>query len=111
MRAINHHHLPRPLLSQRFLCGLYALRIVVRLASTSTKNHEPVLVAGGRGDGSEALFRDTHEMVRRCCCTNSVNGDGHSTVRAIFEPDREGETTGELSVQLAFCSTGADGTE
>lgn len=111
MGAVNHDGLLLALLRQRLLGLLHVLLVKVGAVGAASQDDEAVLVALGARDGSQALLRDTHEMVLRRRGANSINGNTKIAVGAVLEADGEGQTAGELAVQLALCSAGANGAD
>lgn len=111
MATIHHQHLLLSLLLQRLLSGSDALSVVVGALAATTENHEAVLITSGTGDGRKALLGHTHEVVGARCRETGVDGNGEGAISAILEANGEGDTRGELTVELRFGSTGANSGE
>lgn len=112
VRAINHHDLALLLLLQCLLCNLYVLGAVVRSLCATTQNHKAMLVSSRPRDRRQSLLRNTHKVVRVAGTQYGVNCYGQSTIRAVLESDREGNTARELAMQLGFrgpCANGSNG--
>jgi hypothetical protein len=69
-----------------------------------------VLISTRLYDGSNTLIRDTHESVRVAARAHGVDCDGHASVCAVLETDREGYTGGEFAMELRLGSACTDGT-
>jgi hypothetical protein len=69
-----------------------------------------VLVSAHRRD-SGILLRLTHEMAHRGRRPNSVTRDRQAAIAAVLESDGEGETEGQLAVELGLARAGDDGAE
>lgn len=111
MRAINHDSELLALLDESLLSGLDVLLVVVRALSATAENNETVLVALGTCDSSQTLLSHAHEMVLSGSGANGVDRNAEVTIGTVLESDREGQTGGKLAVELAFGSTGTDGTD
>lgn len=111
MRAVHHHDLRELLLPQGFPGSLDAVFIVVCALGSAAQDDEAVLVAAGLGDGGQTLLGHAHEVVSCGGSANSVDRDGQTAVRAVLEANGEGETRGQLAVQLGLCCARADGPE
>lgn len=109
--AINHEDLTLLLSAEGLARTADALTVVVGTPVTATQNDETVLVTGGLGDRRETLLGHTEEAVGVGSGTDSVDGDAQVTVRAVLVADREGETGGQLTVELGFGGAGADSAE
>ena len=111
MAAVNHQYLLLALLLQCLLSGLDALSIIVGAFAATAENHKTVLVTGGTSDGCKTLLGHTHEVVGARCRETGVDGNGEGAISAVLETDREGDTGGELTVELGFGGTGTNGGE
>ena len=111
MAAVHHQYLLLALLLQCLLSCLNALSVIVGALTATAENHEAVLVTGGTGDGCKTLLGHTHEVVGARCRETGVDSNGEGAISAVLETDREGDTGGELTVELGFGGTGTNGSE
>jgi hypothetical protein len=98
------------LISQRLLRSLDTLLVEVGAVGSSAKDDEAMHVATCPGDGSKTLLGYTHEVVLRSSSTNGIDSDAQVAIRAVLESHREGKAGGQLTVQLGFGGSGANGT-
>lgn len=111
VRAVDHEHLTLVLRTQSLTSSLDAGAVVVGTLAATTEDDESVLVAGGLGNGSQALLGDTQETVGVGSSANGVNGNRQVTIRAVLVTNGETQTGSQLTVQLRLGSTGTNGTE
>lgn len=109
--AVDHDNLTLLLGAQGLTGTADALAIVVGALSATAQDNEAVLVTSGLGNGSQTLLGHTEEAVRVSSGADGVNGDGETTVGSILETNGEGQTGGQLTVQLGLGGAGTDGTE
>lgn len=69
-----------------------------------------ILVTTGLDDGSETLLGDTHEGMGVRGGVHGIDGNTNTTVGSVLEVDGEGDTGGELTVELGLGGTSTDGT-
>lgn len=106
--AVHHEDLTLLLSAEGLARTADALAVVVGTLVTATQNDETVLVTGGLGNRRKTLLGHTEEAVGVGSGTNSVDGHAQVTVRAVLVADREGETGGQLAVELGLGGAGAD---
>ena len=111
VRAVNHHDLRQVLLPQCFPGSLDALLVKVCTLASTAEDNEAVLITSCPGDGSQTLLCHTHEMMLGSGSTDSIDGDGQASIGTVLEANGEGETRGQLTMQLRFGGTSTNGTE
>ena len=111
MRAINHHHLPLPLLPQRLLRPLNTRLIEICPCRPTPQNNKAIRISRRLRNSRQPLLRHTHEMMLRRRSPNRVNSHSQTSICAVLEAHGEGETGSELAVELRFCCASADGAE
>jgi len=111
MATVNHQHFPLTLLLKRLLSDSDALSVEVGALAATAENHKAMFVTGGTSDGCKALLCYTHEVVGARCRETGINGNGERAVSAVLETNREGDTRGELTVELGFGGAGTDSGE
>ena len=111
VRTIDHENLALLLRAQSLARTLDRSTVVVCALVASAQDDEAVLVTGCLGDGSQTLLGDTEEAVGVCGGADGVNGDGQVTVGAVLVSDGEGQTGGQLAVELGLSGAGSDGAE
>jgi len=83
---------------------------IVRTLGATSKDDVNVLVAGGLDNGSKALLGDAHEGVGVGSGLHGVNGDTDAPISSVLKADGEGDTRGELTMELRLSGTSADST-
>ena len=101
---------------------------VVGTLGTTSENDVDVLVSGGLDDSSQTLLGDTHESMGVGGRLHGIDSNtdasvgpcierykreeqsASSSVLAVLETDREGDTGSELTVELGLGCTRSNGT-
>ena len=109
--AIDHNDLTLLLSAESLAGSLDASAVIVGSLAATAEDDETVLVTGGLGDGGQTLLGDTEETVGVGGGADGVNGDGEVAVCAVLVSDGEGETGGQLAVELGLGGAGANGTQ
>lgn len=86
----------------------YALRIVVGAFLSSAEDNEAVGVTDGADDGDDTGLGDGEEVVGVFHRADGVDGDVERAVGAVLETDGEGQTRGQLAVDLGLGGARAD---
>lgn len=108
--AVNHQARSHALGLKLGLSLLDAGSIVVRSLLAAAQDDEAIRVAHGSHDRDNTRLGHRQEVVRRLNRANGVNGNVKRAVGTVLETDGEGQTRGQLTVNLGLSGSGTDRT-
>lgn len=109
--AVNHETGTHALSIELSLGISNASSIVVRTLLASTQDDEAVGVTDSADNRDDTGLGDRQEVVGVLNRANGINGNIERAVGTILESDGEGQTRGQLTVDLGLGCTGTDRTD
>lgn len=90
--------------------GLDMFGVIVGTLGTTSEDDVDVLVAGGLDDCGKALLGNAHESVRVGRGFHGVHCNTDASIGSVLKANREGDTGGELTVELGLSSASTNST-
>lgn len=109
--AVNHQAGHHALSLELGLGLLDAGSIVVGALLTAAQDNEAVRVADSAHDGDNTGLGHRQEVVGRLDGTNGIHSDVKGAVGAVLETNGEGQTGGQLTVNLGLGGASANGAD